>query len=742
MSDDFTTQVRVTGDASGAKAALESFAEAMKSSFEGMKVSMEGLTAGMGKIAGVVAGVTAAIAGGEAFDKAIEKTKEWEGSTIGLAKSMGVSTEQASAYNVAIEEVGGTSDDVQSAVRGLSRQIRTHEEAMNDLGLKTRDANGHLRDTDAILEDAIGITNSYAAGIDRQVVAQTLFGKGVSATSPVLKLMAGDIEHARETADELGLTVGKQNVEALKAYKRATAEAHDVNMGLMKVIGDALMPILTDLAKWWREIGPTAIAVFKAAIGGLVSVFYALEIVLQAVYQGIKGFVLGLKDSLGAVGEAISHLVSGDFKGAADALKQVPERFNAQWSKAMTDAGNRSEELAQKIRDLFSKQDASPAAAEGKHVKQGGDKGPDDTFAHWKAILEQQKEQGDEYRQHDLAADMAYWQQKLDTISVKTKEGQKLHDQVEHEIINVKRQLAAQDKQIEEEKVNFSEKIAMENLQRKRELLQLGVDAGKVTKEQEIDALRQLENERYQIESAALKERLALVDADRVAKLKAMDEIALADQRHQNQMLKIDQQAALLQKSMWKDVVKSMESGFANVFAQVAHGTMSVGQGIKQMFSVVAEAVVGALAKIAAKRLTDFIVGKTQDESTAAGKVSLAGLNALTSFAAAPWPIDIGAPAFAAGIMAEAAGMAAGVSAAGGYDIPSGINPIVQTHAREMILPAHLADAVRSMTGGGAAAAGAQVRIKAIPLGNHLMIHRDQFLPMLKQLGAEFKFAH
>lgn len=42
----------------------------------------------------------------------------------------------------------------------------------------------------------------------------------------------------------------------------------------------------------------------------------------------------------------------------------------------------------------------------------------------------------------------------------------------------------------------------------------------------------------------------------------------------------------------------------------------------------------------------------------------------------------------------------ASASAAGGYDIPAGVNPVVQTHAREMILPEQYADVIRNMAGG------------------------------------------
>jgi hypothetical protein len=40
-------------------------------------------------------------------------------------------------------------------------------------------------------------------------------------------------------------------------------------------------------------------------------------------------------------------------------------------------------------------------------------------------------------------------------------------------------------------------------------------------------------------------------------------------------------------------------------------------------------------------------------------------------------------------------------SAAGGWDIPAGINPVTQLHAQEMVLPAALAEKVRNSSGGG-----------------------------------------
>lgn len=48
----------------------------------------------------------------------------------------------------------------------------------------------------------------------------------------------------------------------------------------------------------------------------------------------------------------------------------------------------------------------------------------------------------------------------------------------------------------------------------------------------------------------------------------------------------------------------------------------------------------------------------------------------------------------------------ASASAAGGYDIPAGENPVTQLHEKEMVLPARYADVIRGLAGNGAASGG------------------------------------
>ena len=83
--------------------------------------------------------------------------------------------------------------------------------------------------------------------------------------------------------------------------------------------------------------------------------------------------------------------------------------------------------------------------------------------------------------------------------------------------------------------------------------------------------------------------------------------------------------------------------------------------------------------------------------------------------------------------MAMVLGAKSMFSAAGGYDIGSE-SPIAQLHPREMVLPANLADNVRSMSGGG----GSSLTMKGISKND--LFSGDQLVTMLKQLHRDGHF--
>jgi hypothetical protein len=124
---------------------------------------------------------------------------------------------------------------------------------------------------------------------------------------------------------------------------------------------------------------------------------------------------------------------------------------------------------------------------------------------------------------------------------------------------------------------------------------------------------------------------------------------------------------------------------------------------IVSLLTTVIEGLVGSL-------LTTTVAGVAAAKAQAWGEIpaftGIAAIEAASAMAGIPivGP-ELAAAAFHAmeGLGIEAMELA---MAAKGYDVPAGVNPIVQVHEQEMILPAHIANPLRDMLSSGSQRAG------------------------------------
>lgn len=154
--------------------------------------------------------------------------------------------------------------------------------------------------------------------------------------------------------------------------------------------------------------------------------------------------------------------------------------------------------------------------------------------------------------------------------------------------------------------------------------------------------------------------------------------------------------------NMWGGIVdmafKAVEKMVSNwiLYELTKSGVTSMG---------VAQRTAAEAAGHTASAAMDFIA-TLKAVTNAAVKAATGAFNA---FASNPFTLAF-APAAAAATFVAVEAFGALASASGGYDIPSGVNPVVQTHAEEMILPATLANPLRNMlaaNGNGVGGSGA-----------------------------------
>jgi len=205
--------------------------------------------------------------------------------------------------------------------------------------------------------------------------------------------------------------------------------------------------------------------------------------------------------------------------------------------------------------------------------------------------------------------------------------------------------------------------------------------------------------------------------ADRAEKMISAAQLAANRQRSADSRREAEQY-----KQQWDQSIGMVTRDFAQGVVQMAEGSKSFGQ----VMASVGNQILTHFAQVAAKMVSDWIFAEaTKTSATQAGSVVRAASDvqaaqqsqsisflaaqkiafnnavqaasaAYASAATVPLVGWLLAPAAAAAAFSAVEAYGALASAAGGYDIPAGINPLVQTHANEMILPASIANPLRA----------------------------------------------
>ena len=332
MADtDKTVSYAIDGNPDGFVGAMDKATKAAKQSAAGIEQSWAQVGESFKAVMGPIGKIIALLAGGAAFKEAIAATNKLNADVMGLSKTLGIGGTEASALNTALGDIGADAETYTGSFQKFAKQLKTNEDGLTAMGLKTRDANGNLRDSNTLFTEALQTVGEYKPGLDKTTAAMTLFGKGVDDVMKLQKLNAKVMEDAKQKNKELGLTISQEGVEASRKYKAAMNDLGDVWLALKNVVGQAVMPIFTRLAEWFSTVGPTAVFVLKVAINSLATAFQAVILVVKNVWTVLSA----LANPLFTFGGALKKLISGDLKGAtADMMGMgaswgpaIPNRF-------------------------------------------------------------------------------------------------------------------------------------------------------------------------------------------------------------------------------------------------------------------------------------------------------------------------------------------------------------------------------------------------------------------------------
>ena len=389
------------------------------------------------------------------------------------------------------------------------------------------------------------------------------------------------------------------------------------------------------------------------------------------------------------------------------------------------------------------------------------------------------------HQEWDLAREAAYWRAKLATVDAGGKTGLKLREK----ILTLEDQLSKQSTEAKINQVAAWEKLDKHKLDMEKDAAGQALANGRISQLQRLDLEIEFENRRYQIAYDALQERIALAEQDPTYSQSAIDklkqqmaELGQGHEREQtkNQGKRENQRRKdapnvmeMLQdggKNVWEEAQQQMGQAFSAMlsrtqnFRQAMNGFFkSMGQTFIQ--EMVRKPLAGMMQRMVQESAIYKMIFGTKEslETAAAAKTAatkatettaVVGSNAVqaasgaaASQASIPYVGPILAVAAMAAMMAAVMGLMGGggssttttttriPSAAGGWDIPAGINPLTQLHENEMVLPAEHAQTIREMAG----QSGGDNSTIIINTTGGDFVHKKDIAKLLKQMNRDFK---
>lgn len=820
---------------------------AMTASVSKISSGYSAIQGAFAKVQSAALGIGAVLAGGAMFAGAISNAMEFAAENRRLAVTLGISAEAATTLNIALKEIGMTSDDYIGMSTKMVRQLKTKEGAFQALGVQIRDTNGNYLSQDQVMQNAIDTLRQFKEGTDRNVVAQFLFGRGAGELDKMLKLTREQMEHAHKMYVQLGLST-VEGIEPMKKYKEAMADTKLMFTAAAGEIMRALLPKLTDLAHYIIANAEPACKLLNKALGGLQLAFLVVQGVVSVVITGLKQLV----HAAAAAGMVLYDIFTGNWGDIKADAKKGLANIKDDYEYMMFDLKNIVQSGMDTVNDLIGGETKKPKAAKTSTggtktlsaaqldaLKDSGTskekKAPQEKslLGEWRDELEKKKEVEANYFKDSRDMELTFWQGKLNL----TKTGTKDRFSVEHEIYQLKKAMAVEAFQAEittlkaqadaenksgTERIKIAEKIVQryaetygkdskeyaqacrdkEKIERQHQEEMAKLDTirtehqakikllsqemeldrikyleqlGAISAQEQIEQTRQVEQQKHQIMLDAAKAAAAISGLKPEEKLKRDLEIENLEGQHQKRMTELNQQSSLENIATWKSFYQSITSAVNQSVQGMIQGTLTLRDGIRKIGqSIVLEMVNRVIKKIVdewiwgeimklsisktyagiltALGITTAAIQTSTQAGASATTVGIKGAEATTvvtantvegatgvlaSLSSIPYiGWALGLAAFAA-VMALGMGALSSISAAGGYDIPAGINPVVQTHANEMILPANLADRVRNMTAQPGSGSGT-LTLSAKGIRPNDLYKGSQFVKMVQQLNRDY----
>ena len=259
---------------------------------------------------GAAVGVT-----GAGLTKLIDDTLQARLEMNNLANTAGITAPTFGALAQAADLAGVSSKKLVGGLQTLtdqafkaSQENETAKKKFEALGVSVTDAGKELRSTEDIFKDVLTALGEIPNETDRAARAQELLGKSAGSLRAALgELSIEGFEAAEEKARAFTRGLSEEGIAAAASYEAALTKLAAVQRSVGDSISDFAGPVL------------------NALVNGLTYASVFLADVFDGAMERVGQRALLLVEAVKVLGDAVGKALTGDFEGAAKAVREGDE---------------------------------------------------------------------------------------------------------------------------------------------------------------------------------------------------------------------------------------------------------------------------------------------------------------------------------------------------------------------------------------------------------------------------------
>ena len=278
--------------------------------FKKMGKNLESAGRAMSGLSRVAAAVAASIGA------VTVKSAKWADDLNTMSKIYNIGTKDLQKYGAAAQLVDVDVNTIAKSHQKLTKQMASAQkgtgksaEAFEELGINIVNADGSLRDGDAVWQETIAALGQMENETERDAMAMQLMGKSASELNPLIEDGGETYKNFAETLDKYGLEfIDQETLDNANAFKDSLDSIKAIGLVAFQQLGtqlagylapamERLVDVVGRLANWFSQLSPRTQAII-AAIAGIVAVAAPLLIGLGKISFAISS-ILSLMATLG-----------------------------------------------------------------------------------------------------------------------------------------------------------------------------------------------------------------------------------------------------------------------------------------------------------------------------------------------------------------------------------------------------------------------------------------------------------